>query len=129
MLVELPIRIKTYDIDSAKHVNNIVYVRWLEDLRLHFLDTHLPLETLHEQGITPIIVETNIHYRQPVRLGEKMVTGQLWIERTERATVHLAAQFLVNDEVRCTARQRGAFIDLKKNRAVRVPEALCVESS
>lgn len=73
-LVELPIRIKTYDIDSAKHVNNIVYVRWLEDLRLHFLDTHLTLETLHEQGITPIIVETNIHYRQPIRLGDKMVT-------------------------------------------------------
>ena len=32
LLVTLPIRVQTYDIDFASHVNNQVYIRWLEDL-------------------------------------------------------------------------------------------------
>ena len=34
---ELEIEIKTYDIDVAGRVNNIVYVRWIEDLRSRLL--------------------------------------------------------------------------------------------
>jgi acyl-CoA thioesterase FadM len=33
LLVELPIVVKTYDIDFANIVHNRVYIRWLEDLR------------------------------------------------------------------------------------------------
>jgi len=33
-IVERAIEIKTYDIDFAGIVSNIVYVRWLEDLAL-----------------------------------------------------------------------------------------------
>jgi acyl-CoA thioester hydrolase len=32
--IEMPIRVRTYDIDSAGHVSNIVYLRWMEDMRL-----------------------------------------------------------------------------------------------
>jgi acyl-CoA thioesterase FadM len=31
--VELSLNVNTYDIDVAGHVNNIVYIRWLEDMR------------------------------------------------------------------------------------------------
>jgi len=37
LLVSLDIRVQTYDIDFAGHVNNQVYVRWLEDLRMEML--------------------------------------------------------------------------------------------
>lgn len=30
---ESELEVKTYDIAAAGHVNNIVYARWLEDLR------------------------------------------------------------------------------------------------
>jgi acyl-CoA thioester hydrolase len=35
--VALDLPIKTYDIDFAGIVSNIVYIRWLEDLRLKIL--------------------------------------------------------------------------------------------
>ena len=31
---EQPLPIRTYDIDFARIVSNIVFIRWLEDLRL-----------------------------------------------------------------------------------------------
>ena len=53
--VELYLPVRTYDIDFAGIVNNIVYVRWLEDLRLEMLSRFLPLEELLQNGIAPLI--------------------------------------------------------------------------
>ncbi len=48
--VELVLPVKTYDIDFAGIVSNIVYIRWLEDLRLEILDAYLPLQKMLEDG-------------------------------------------------------------------------------
>jgi acyl-CoA thioester hydrolase len=53
--VELVLPVKTYDIDFAGIVSNIVYIRWLEDLRLEMLDAYLPLQKMLEDGIAPIL--------------------------------------------------------------------------
>lgn len=124
LLVELDIRVKTYDVDFVGHVNNIVYIRWLEDLRLHLLDVHYPLEEIRAAGMAPIIVSTNIHYRQGIALEDERVLGRMWIDELERATFHLAAEFRVGEELRCTATQRGTFVDTATMRPVRIPARL-----
>jgi len=121
LFVEQRIRVKTYDIDFIGHVNNAVYVRWLEDLRLHLLDTYYPLEEMTADHIAPIIVNTNVHYRQGIVLSDKHVTAQMWVKEFARATFLLEARFLVDGELKCTADQRGTFIDSRKMRPVRVP--------
>lgn len=124
MLVELPIRVKTYDIDFVGHVNNIVYVRWLEDLRLHLLDTYFPLEPMRQGGVVPIIVNTHIDYHLGISLDDKDVLGRMWVKKFGKATFYLDVEFIVKDAVRCTAWQRGAFVDAKTLRPVRVPDEL-----
>jgi len=124
LLVALPIRIKTYDIDWVGHVNNIVYVRWLEDLRLHLLDVHFPLEALRSEGVAPIIVTTNIHYRQGIALSDHEVDASMWISKIGLAAFHLSAEFRVGEDLRCTATQRGTFVDHAKMKPMRVPDAL-----
>ena len=122
LLVEQQVRVKTYDIDFVGHVNNIVYIRWLEDLRLQLLDEYYPLEEIRAMGMAPIIVSTQIHYRQGIVLDDRVVAARMWIDRLERATFHLAAEFRVGEDVRAAASQRGAFVDTSKMRLVRVPE-------
>ena len=124
LLVSLPIRVKTYDIDFVGHVNNIVYVRWLEDLRLQFLDTHLPLDGLMAQGVVPVVVNTEIHYRQAIVLNEHEVLANMWVRELGKAVFYLGAEFVVGDEVRCSATQRGTFVNTETGRPVRVPEEL-----
>ncbi len=124
LLVEMPIRIKTYDIDFVGHVNNIVYVRWLEDLRLQLLDTYYPLEPMRDGGIVPIIANTHIDYHQGINLSDRDVLARMWVKKFGKATFHLDAEFLVRGAVRSTAWQRGAFVDAKTLRPVRVPEGL-----
>ncbi len=124
LLVELPIRVKTYDVDWVGHVNNIVYIRWLEDLRLHLLDTHFPLDALRDQGLAPIIVTTNIHYRKGISLSDHEVLARMWVSKFGRATFYLEAEFRVTGDLRCTAAQRGTFIDQAKMKPVRIPQGL-----
>jgi len=124
LLVELPIRIKTYDIDFVGHVNNIVYVRWLEDLRLHLLDQYFPLEPMRQDGVVPIIVNTHIHYRAGIELSDHEVLARMWVREFARATFYLDAEFTVKGAVRCTAWQRGTFVAVGAMRPVRVPHGL-----
>lgn len=122
MFVEVPIRVKTYDVDWIGHVNNIVYIRWLEDLRLELLDRYFPLEPLRQQGIVPIIVNSNIHYRRGIVLSEHEVIGRMWVSEIGRAAFYLAAEFSVDGDIRCTATQRGTFVTQEKMRPIRIPQ-------
>ena len=121
---QLKIRIKTYDIDYIGHVNNAKYINWLEDLRLELFDTHFPVHELEDLNVGLMIVNTNIHYKQGLYLKDKFVDAKLWIDSFDRATCHIKAEFSVDGQIRCTATQRGAFVDPETHRIVRVPQKL-----
>src|SRR5207253_8763934 len=121
--VELARPVRTYDIDFAGVVSNIVYVRWLEDLRLKFLDEHLPMQPLIEQGCTPILASTQIEYRRPIRLFDRPV-GRMWMRKAGRVRWTLEAEIVVEGQPAATALQTGAFVELATLRPMRLPAAL-----
>src|SRR5690349_12582585 len=61
--IRLAFAVRTYDIDYAGIVSNIVYIRWLEDLRLELLERAYPLDRLVAGGLGPVLLETRIAYR------------------------------------------------------------------
>ncbi len=69
MLEEAP-RTKTYDIDAFGIVSNITYVRWLEDMRTEFLHRYLPWDRLEEDNLAPVLAETNIQYKNAVKIDQ-----------------------------------------------------------
>jgi acyl-CoA thioester hydrolase len=121
--LQLAIPVRTYDIDFAGIVNNIVYVRWLEDLRLKFLNEHLPLEKQMEQGYAPVIASTEIEYKRPVKLIDQVI-GRLWLSNLGRLKWTVQAEILANNVLAAVATQKGAFVSLESGRPVLVPEEL-----
>lgn len=55
MLVERNIEVHTYDVDFMQIVNNTVYVKWFEDLRMAMMDEYLPLTETMKDGNSPIL--------------------------------------------------------------------------
>ncbi len=90
--IESELEIKTYDIDVAGHVNNIVYVRWLEDLRSKLLSTRRPVSEMLERDFYPVVVSTQIRYRTQLTLTDKL-KGVIWIESVKHGLMHLRAVF------------------------------------
>lgn len=121
--VELAIPVRTYDIDFAGIVSNIVYIRWLEDLRLKFLDIHWQLEQQIEQGYAPIIAGTEIEYKRPIKLIDQVI-GRLWLNNLGRLKWTVQAEIISNNELAAVAIQKGAFVSLQNGRLIPIPEGL-----
>ena len=122
-VVERDIVVKTYDIDFAGVVSNIVYIRWLEDLRLAMMDESYPLPRALAEDVAPILLETRISYEKPLTIQDRP-RGRIWVKRMERIRWVLAAEFL-DDAVRyASAEQTGLFIRLSTRRPVAIPAPL-----
>jgi acyl-CoA thioester hydrolase len=121
--VVLAIPVKTYDIDFMGIVSNIVYVRWLEDLRLKFLDEHWQLNQQIEQGYTPILAGTEIEYKRPIKIIDQVI-GRLWLSNLGRLKWTVQAEIFSNNELAAVASQKGGFVSLQNNRLIPIPEEL-----
>ena len=119
--VELTFQVQTYDIDFAGIVSNIVYIRWLEDLRLKLLEEYLPLEKQMAQGFGPVLASTQIEYNLPLRLFDRPV-GRMWVDRLGTTSWTIRAELLLGDKLVSTAVQAGAFVNYSTLRPVPVPE-------
>lgn len=115
--------VQTYDIDFAGVVSNIVYIRWLEDLRLAILENYYPLERFLEAGVAPTLIQTNIRYLRPVTIWDKPV-GHMWIDRMRRLKFGFKAEITVDGEAAITAEQVGCLINMAENKAVPMPDEL-----
>jgi acyl-CoA thioester hydrolase len=117
----LPIR--TYDIDFAGIVSNIVFIRWLEDLRLGLMDEAYPLIRALAEDIAPVLLSTRIAYRRPVTIADPLV-GRMRVAGLTRVRWRLAAEFIVNGAFHAEAEQEGLFMRLSTRRPIAIPEPI-----
>ena len=120
--VEHIFQVMTYDIDAAGVLNNVVYVRWLEDLRNLFAEKILPIGEAYRRGVAPAISRTEVDYLAPVQFPDRLEARMGLLEHG-RAKFVLVAEFRsqARGEVTVRARQIGVFVDLKTLRPVALP--------
>lgn len=121
--VELAIPVRTYDIDFAGIVSNIVYIRWLEDLRSKWLEEHFLLAQQIEQGYAPVLTTTKIEYKRAIKLFDRVI-GRLWISNVERLKWTVQAEIITNDQLAATAIQTGIFVSIQNGRPIQIPAEL-----
>jgi acyl-CoA thioester hydrolase len=121
--IEVRLPVKTYDIDFTGVVSNIVYVRWLEDLRLEMLSHHFPLTEQLKNGIAPVVIQTKIEYKQAIKLADVPI-GKMWIKTMESLRWTVNAAIVVNGKVAALGEQVGIFVDLQSKKPIRMPERL-----
>lgn len=121
--IEISLPVRTYDIDFAGIVNNIVYIRWLEDLRLEMLSLHFSLGEQLKNGIMPVIVQTKIDYKQPIKISD-MPIGKMWMQSMESLRWRVNAVISVNGKTAALGEQVGVFVNLQSKKPVRMPAEL-----
>jgi acyl-CoA thioester hydrolase len=122
--ITLSIAVRTYDIDFASIVSNIVYIRWLEDLRLQMLAEYFPLDTaMQTMNIAPVLLRSEIDYKRAIRLFDA-VQGRMWLAEAGPVRQVLAAEFTVAGRLHAAARQTTCFIDRTSGQPVPTPPAI-----
>jgi acyl-CoA thioester hydrolase len=111
------------DIDILGHVNNAVWVAWIQDVALAHWAAVAPPEV--QDACFFVVTRHEIDYRGNVSEGET-VTGETWVDEPPRgARFNRNVRFLGADgKVRVEAKTTWAMIERASGRIGRVPAEL-----
>jgi len=73
---ELPIRVEAADIDELGHVNNVVYVRWVQDAAVAHWNAVAP--DSEKARLFWIVLRHEIDYRHAAHLTDRIV-ARTWV--------------------------------------------------
>ena len=109
------------DIDELGHVNNAVWVRWIQDVAVAHWMAIASAE--HNAAYVWVITRHEIDYRGNVLAGET-VTAETWVEDPPKgARFDRMMRFTGQDgRVKVEARTTWAVLDRVSGRLVRVPK-------
>jgi acyl-CoA thioester hydrolase len=122
-----------YQIDIAGHVNNAVYINWMEIGRQKLLDAvGMPISKLLKQGSVPTLTQTNITYKSPLSLNDR-VWIETWLTGLGSTSAIMHFNFYNADPSPADAEnkqvlvaegfQRGLFVDPTSHRPKRFTAA------
>jgi acyl-CoA thioester hydrolase len=73
VLIEIPIA--WGDMDAFQHVNNKVYFKFFESVRISYFDKIEFLEVMNQTGIGPILASTQCRYKIPLTYPDHVTVG------------------------------------------------------
>jgi acyl-CoA thioester hydrolase len=97
----LEITVAAHEIDSLGHVNNAVYVQYIEAVATaHAERVGMGLEVLRGLEAVPVVREHHLKYLRPAKLGDVLtvhtrVEGMQGVRATRRNTISLGETVLV----------------------------------
>ncbi len=121
--VSTEISVMFFDTDCAAVVHNIAYLRFIEIART-LLAEHLGmgLREMSESQEFPVVVRTEIDYRKPARLGDKLLVNG-WLDKFDRLRFWCAFEIVrpADGALIVTSRQMLALIKMPAGRPMRLP--------
>ncbi|MGB1837510.1 acyl-CoA thioester hydrolase [Marinobacter sp. DSM 26671] len=121
----IEIAVRPEDTDRLGHANNVVYVRWLEDVSWAHIESLGMTWELHEKtGKAMAITRTEIDYLASANAGDQLVLGT-WLTDYD-GRFRSARQFQLvrpsDGKTLVRAVSTHACVDLKSQRPARAPK-------
>lgn len=118
------VRVRTHELDSFGHVNNAVYLNYLEEARAEFLRlVGLSFHDFARWNVHLVIIEAHVRYLSPARYGDAIkIVGVFTEVRAASLTIAYTLTEINTGRLVATAETRGAFVDTATGRPVRAPQ-------
>ncbi len=123
-LFSYPITVNEKHIDSLKHVNNEVYLRWLlEAAGAHSTSLGFGMDKFLSDGACFVVRRHEIDYLAPAFLGEELVV-ETWIHeiKTAKSTRAYRIRRLSDDKILLTAQTLWVYISLATGKPIEIPQ-------
>ena len=85
------------DMDQLGHINNVVYVDYLQEARVDMLRTHGPAASTGELAEGTVVVRHEVTYVAPLHFGFRPVSIESWVTEIRAATFTIAYE-IFHDE-------------------------------
>jgi acyl-CoA thioester hydrolase len=117
---EMTVSVLPGDIDEQNHVNNTVYLRWVQDVATAHWQAVASPEA--QKSIGWVVLRHEIDYKTPAGLGDKIVL-RTWVGKATRLTFERFTEILRNGEGKLLSNARTMWcpINAQTGRPTRVP--------
>lgn len=123
-LARVPMPVRWRDLDAFNHVNNASYHTYLEEARLHWLQS-LPGPWVSEE-VAPVLAAVQVNYRRPIEWPANIVV-ELFCERLGNSSVTIAHRIIDDGEATALYADGHAvivWIDRHGGQAAALPDAV-----
>src|SRR5438874_4608200 len=100
---ELTVTARTADIDRQNHVNNTVYVRWIQEVATAHWQASASADS--RDAIGWVVLRHEIDYKSPAGLGDEIVL-RTWVGKATRITFERFTEMLRASDRELLARAR-----------------------
>ena len=111
------------DLDALQHVNNAVYLEYIEECGLQVIAAHeWPWTRMAAEGFAIILRKNQIQYLQPARIDDELEIAT-WASGIKRSTAtrHYTIQRVSDQALLAQVHSLGVWIDLASGRPIRIP--------
>jgi acyl-CoA thioester hydrolase len=124
-IFQFDIEVTAQDVDRNGHVNNVVYIQWMQDAAIAHARTSGCTKASQEVGATWVVRTHHIEYLMPAFAGEK-ITVLTWPANFQRVRSLRKYKFVrANDQaVIARAETDWVFINAKTGRPQSIPDTV-----
>lgn len=108
------------DLDPMGHVNNAVYLTWMENARIEFLRTLGAFDGVGTSEMTMILARAEVDFRSPLTFGEQVDVG-VRVSRFGTKSFDLEYRLSVGDRVVADAKTVLVAYDYATKSAKEIP--------
>jgi acyl-CoA thioester hydrolase len=138
VMLSTPITVRWGDMDSYGHVNNVFFVRYLEDTRFALFTPplgelspsdvpgELSVFDLFPDGSNGLMAGHRIEYQAPLSYEDGPITSRLWITRLGNSSFDIGYELGSADRsvVYAIASTTLVIVNIESNRPVELPQRL-----
>lgn len=115
------IKVSGDDIDELGHVNNVVYVRWVQDVAAAHWEHAAP--TALKARYAWVVLRHEIDYKNPAFLNND-ITGYTWVGEHHGARFDRFVRIQCESKVLAEAKTSWCLLDAKSFRPIRIPDEI-----
>jgi acyl-CoA thioester hydrolase len=117
---EMTLNVQPADIDQQDHVNNTVYVRWVQEVATAHWNSAAPVPARDDIGW--VVVRHEIDYKSPACLGDEIVL-RTCVGQATRATFERFVEVIRQNDRKLLAQARTLWVPInpETGKPIRVP--------
>ena len=119
---EMEVAVEAADIDVLGHVNNVVYLRWVQDAAVAHWSSIAPAQALEK--LVWVVLRHEIDYKHPAREGERII-ARTWVGNATRVRFERHTELLRAADRALLAKALTVWCPM--DRATRKPASVSAE--
>ncbi|HEY5825988.1 MAG TPA: acyl-CoA thioesterase [Cyclobacteriaceae bacterium] len=115
--------VKSTDIDEMNHVNNVVYVQWVQEAAAAHWNAQAPIEV--KTKFNWVVMRHEIDYRSPALLNDEL-TAKTWVDNYDGAKSTRIVQIIrkKDEKLLAEARTTWCLLNASTNRPIRAGDEI-----